>query len=319
MSAHPLTGDHEDDYEDVEETKNDIKTNKCGPISVYVQGNINNITLTTPVFMTVHDLGTNHTEFHKLVEHPCMAKLKARSVWLHVEIPGQEFDAPDLPESLEFPSMDTLAEELVNVLNYFNIKYCVTLGEGAGANIIARFAIAHPDRVLGNILIHPTPNVEGVMQYFHDKMMTWRLNTLGMNSAAEQYLVFHKFGAHENIQNRDHVIKDYIQKLYSRMNPKNLRLYVESFLARTDLTPQLKDKMKVDTMLCSGSRNSHSHQVDQMQAAMDPKLTTRVKLDDCGDVLQDTPEAFAYDLLLFCQGLGLFSALPVSRHGSICA
>jgi len=42
-----------------------------------------------------------------------------------------------------------------------------------------------------------------------------------------------------------------------------------------------------------------------MQAAMDPKLTTRVKLDDCGDVLQDAPEAFAYDLLLFCQGLGL--------------
>jgi hypothetical protein len=38
---------------------------------------------------------------------------------------------------------------------------------------------------------------------------------------------------------------------------------------------------------------------------MDPKITTRVKLDDCGDVLQDAPEAFAYDLLLFCQGLGL--------------
>jgi len=103
------------------------------------------------------------------------------------------------------------------------------------------------------------------------------------------------------------------------MNPKNLRLYVESYLNRTDLTPLLKDKMKVDTMLCSGSRSSHAHHVDQMQAAMDPKITTRVKLDDCGDVLQDAPEAFAYDLLLFCQGLGLFSALPVSRHGSICA
>jgi len=25
-------------------------------------------------------------------------------------------------------------------------------------------------------------------------MMTWKLNTLGMNSTAEQYLVFHKFG-----------------------------------------------------------------------------------------------------------------------------
>ena len=69
--------------------------------------------------------------------------------------------------------------------------------------------------------------------------------------------------------------------------------------------PQLKDKMRVDTMLTSGSRAAHSHHMDQMQAHMEPKITTRVKLDDCGDVLQDAPEAFAYNLLLFCQGLGL--------------
>ena len=59
------------------------------------------------------------TEFHKLVEHPCMAKLKARSVWIHVEMPGQEFDAPDLPDSYNYPSMDDIANDLVNVLNYF--------------------------------------------------------------------------------------------------------------------------------------------------------------------------------------------------------
>ena len=55
----------------------------------------------------------------------------------------------------------------------------------------------------------------------------------------------------------------------------------------------------------SGSKNSHSSMVDQMHASMDPKTTTRVKLDDCGDVLQNAPEQFAYNLLLFCQGLGL--------------
>lgn len=48
-----------------------------------------------------------------------MAKLKARSVWVHVEIPGQEFDAPDLPDSFHFPSMDDIGEDLVDVLNYF--------------------------------------------------------------------------------------------------------------------------------------------------------------------------------------------------------
>ncbi|CAG2172380.1 unnamed protein product [Oppiella nova] len=76
--------------------------------------------------------------------------------------------------------------------------------------------MANPERVLGNILIHCTCSVESVMQYFHDKMMTWKLNTLGMNSTAEQYLVFHKFGATVSGQDRERVIQDYIQKLHSR-------------------------------------------------------------------------------------------------------
>ena len=37
----------------------EIKTDKSGVLNVFVQGNIAGITLTTPVFMTVHDLGTN--------------------------------------------------------------------------------------------------------------------------------------------------------------------------------------------------------------------------------------------------------------------
>lgn len=58
-------------------------------------------------------------EFHKLTEHPCMAKLRARSVWIHVDLPGQEFDAADLPEKFVYPSMDDIAHDLVNVLNFF--------------------------------------------------------------------------------------------------------------------------------------------------------------------------------------------------------
>lgn len=48
-----------------------------------------------------------------------MAKLRARSVWIHVDLPGQEFDAADLPEKFVYPSMDDIAHDLVNVLNFF--------------------------------------------------------------------------------------------------------------------------------------------------------------------------------------------------------
>ena len=38
------------------------------------------------------------TSFHDFVEHPCMAEIKERSVFIHVDIPGQEDNAPDLAD-----------------------------------------------------------------------------------------------------------------------------------------------------------------------------------------------------------------------------
>ena len=47
---------------------------------------------------------------------------------------------------------------LVTVLDHLRVKQVVGLGDGAGANIILRFAMNHPGRVLGVLVI----NTEGV-------------------------------------------------------------------------------------------------------------------------------------------------------------
>ncbi|XP_076372402.1 uncharacterized protein ZK1073.1-like [Tachypleus tridentatus] len=306
----------------VDEQRHEVKTERCGIITVFAMGSTKGITDNTPVFLTVHDMGCNHTEFHSFTEHPSMARIKSRSVFLHVEIPGQEYHAEDLPSDYVFPSMQELGEDMVNILDYFGVKCVVTLGEGAGANILARFAMAFPNRVLGNILIHCTSTVAGIMEYFNDKIMNWKLQTVGMHPTAEQYLLFHKFGTLieqeiEKAENKDKVIKSYIKKLQSRINPRNLRLYVEAFLARTDISVILKDKMKVDTLLVTGSKASHLHTVHTMHASMDPRRTTLLKVDGVGDVLLENPDILAHNLLLFCQGLGLLSTLPMSRQSSI--
>lgn len=55
--------------------------------------------------------------------------------------------------------------------------------------------MAHPERVLGNILIHCVANVESMANYVAEKMMTWKLkSSFGMNNAADRYLVYHRFG-----------------------------------------------------------------------------------------------------------------------------
>ena len=62
-----------------------------------------------------------------------------RSTFLYVVLPGQEEGAEDLGEGAKYPSMQDLGEDLDSVLDQLDIQFVVGLGEGAGANILARW------------------------------------------------------------------------------------------------------------------------------------------------------------------------------------
>lgn len=91
--------------------------------------------------------------------------------------------------SFAFPSLQTLGEDLVTVLDYLHVKYVIGLGEGAGwvllweytrfrnniikcditsiiyrANVLARFGLKHPSRCLGLILINCTGSAATVLE-----------------------------------------------------------------------------------------------------------------------------------------------------------
>nr|XP_027216852.1 uncharacterized protein ZK1073.1-like [Penaeus vannamei] len=103
-----------------------------------------------------------------------MKETKDRSIFIHVDIPGQEDNAPDLPNDYQFPTMQSIAEDLVAILDQLKVKLVIGLGEGAGANILARFGMAQPERCMGLILIHCTSTTAGVMEHFKDKIISWK-------------------------------------------------------------------------------------------------------------------------------------------------
>lgn len=72
--------------------------------------------------------------------------------------------------SFQFPSLQVLGEDLVAVLDTLHIRYVIGLGEGAGANVVARFGLAHPSRVLGLILINCTGSATSVKENFKLKV-----------------------------------------------------------------------------------------------------------------------------------------------------
>ena len=38
------------------------------------------------------------SSFHDFVNHPCMSEIKERSIFIHIDVPGHEDNAPNLPD-----------------------------------------------------------------------------------------------------------------------------------------------------------------------------------------------------------------------------
>lgn len=76
--------------------------------------------------LTVHDMGSNHHGFIPFFQHPSMAEVSSRVIYVHVDLPGQGDSEANLPESYTFPSMEQLGRELACVLEQLQIKYVVS-------------------------------------------------------------------------------------------------------------------------------------------------------------------------------------------------
>ncbi|XP_070142918.1 uncharacterized protein ZK1073.1 isoform X5 [Drosophila kikkawai] len=177
--------------ESLVERKYNISTEKCGDLTVIVQGDLSQQEKRA-VFITVHDLGCNHNSFQEFVSSPCMTEIKERSCFIHVDVPGHADNADALADGFPFPSLQALGEDLVTVLDYLHVKYVIGLGEGAGANVLARFGLAHPSRALGLILINATGSAASVVQSFKNKFISWKSDEVAQS--AESFLMYHKFG-----------------------------------------------------------------------------------------------------------------------------
>ncbi|KAL6723425.1 hypothetical protein Aduo_018435 [Ancylostoma duodenale] len=281
-----------------------VQTHNCGVLHVYVQGNLEERNGKT-IILTCHDVGTNYKTFVRFVNHPSMADVKNKSIFLHVCVPGQEDNAADYIG--DFPTLDQIAEDLVHVLDKLDVKSCIVFGEGAGANILCRFAMANPNRILGTILVHCTSTTAGIVEYCKDKVINMRLENDIMTDGAWEYLVTHKFGT---VNKKDRQM--FVDQLKRTLNPRNLSKYLLSFTKRTDLSGSIGTKLdNVDTLLVSGSKASHLHTVYTTQKSMNRRKTTLLVVDNVADVLQEAPDNMARSFILLCKGCGVLSGVAI--------
>lgn len=285
-----------------------VQTDRSGEIHVTVQGDLTQQEKRA-VFLTVHDLGCNHASFQEFVNSPCMTEIKERSCFVHIDVPGHEDNSKVLPDSFQFPSLQTLGEDLVTVLDFLHVKYIIGLGEGAGANVLARFGLAHPTRCLGLILINCTGSAASVMETFKNKFISW--NKDEVKQSAEDFLMYHKFGHQlvgDNNPDKEKIVGEYQSRLRSSLNIKNLGQYVKAFTHRKDLS--LKE-CKIDVLLITGMLSPYSAVVEKLHRDGEKEKLTMLKIERAGDVLADAPAKVAQSILLFCKGQGLLTSVAM--------
>ncbi|XP_022529281.1 protein NDRG1b [Astyanax mexicanus] len=268
-----------------------------------------------PVILTYHDIGLNHkTCFDTLFSHEDMQEITRHFAVCHVNAPGQQEGASTLPTGFTYPSMDQLAETLPIVLKHFNITSIVGLAIGAGAYILARFALNHPDLVEGLVLININAQAEGWMDWAAHKLS-------GLAHASPEIVISHLFGK-EEIQNNHDLIATFRHHITTSINQTNLQQFVKSYNSRRNLDierPAPTGNANVKTLKCPallvvGDSSPAVDAVVDCNSRMNPTKTTFLKMADCGGLPQvDQPAKLAEALKYFIQGLGYMSSAGMTR------
>lgn len=96
--------------------------------------------------------------------------------------------------SYTYPTVDELGEQLQFVLGHFGLKSVIGFGVGAGANILSRFALAHPEKVNALCLINCVSTQAGWIEWGYQKLNVRHLRSQGMTQGVLDYLMWHHFG-----------------------------------------------------------------------------------------------------------------------------
>ncbi|KAM7537449.1 hypothetical protein Aperf_G00000063111 [Anoplocephala perfoliata] len=292
-----------------------VETKACGPLNAYLHGARAGKDVAA---LTVHDLGCNFKEFYKFVNLECMSHVTHRVFWIHVEVPGQGDNDPDLPHNWKFPTMQKIAEGISELCDNLELKHVVVIGDGAGANIVARTAMMREDICLGAILIHCTGTTAGFMESLRDRMNAWKLNIIGMNPSVENYLMLHRFGVFVSATTEAELhtaISNFLQNLRENINPKNLNKFIQAFMGRTNIADSIGN-LKCPVLFITGSLASFNHSVYTLYNALmnalkdEPARKANVEIlevDGVANVMLEKPEKVAESVQNFLQGLGVAS------------
>ncbi|KAL7167950.1 hypothetical protein ACSBR2_038392 [Camellia fascicularis] len=282
-----------------------------GPVSVIVYGEQDK-----PALLTYPDLALNHMScFQGLFFCPEAASLLLHNYCIyHISPPGHELGAAAISPDVPVPSADDLADQIIEVLNYFRLGSVMCMGVTAGAYILTLFAIKYRERVLGLILVSPLCKSASWTEWLYNKVMSSLLYFYGMSGLLKEILL-HRYFSKEVRGSAEVPESDIVQacrRLLDERQSINVLRFLQAIDGRPDITEGLK-RLKCRTLIFVGENSPFHSEALHMMAKLNRRYSALVEVQGCGSmVTEEQPPAMLIPMEYFLVGYGLYRPCQLS-------
>ncbi|XP_057776016.1 protein NDL2-like isoform X2 [Salvia miltiorrhiza] len=296
--------------------KEHIVKTSYGSLSVAVFGDWDK-----PALITYPDLALNYVScFQGLFSCPEAFSLLLQNFCIyHISPPGHEIGAAVAGKDEPSLSVDDLANQIAEILDYFRVGKVMCLGVTAGAYILTLFAIKYPKRVMGLILVSPLCKAPSWKEWLSNKVISNLLYMCGMCGLAKEVLLMRYFSK-EVRTSADALESDIIRscrRLLGERQSSNVHRFLEAINRRRDITQGLR-KLQCRSLIFVGENSPFHHEALHTMSKLDRRLSALVEVQACGSVVtEEQPDAMLVPLEYFLLGYGFcrpsqFSVSPRS-------
>ncbi|GFP88085.1 pollen-specific protein sf21 [Phtheirospermum japonicum] len=273
--------------------KEHIVKTSSGSVSVAIFGDQDK-----PALITYPDLALNYA-FSLLLHNFCI---------YHISPPGHELGAAVADPDEPLLSVDDLADQIAEVLDYFGLGAVMCLGVTAGAYILTLFAIKYSQRVMGLILVSPLCKSPSWTEWLCNKVMSNLLYICGMCSILKELLLMRYFSKEVrggvDVPESD-IVQSCRRLLGERQSPNVLR-FLEAINGRPDITDGLR-RLKCRSLIFVGENSPFHYEALHMTSKLDRRFSALVEVQACGSmVTEEQPDAMLIPLEYFLMGFGFF-------------
>ncbi|XP_015972317.1 protein NDL2 [Arachis duranensis] len=285
--------------------KEHIVRTHYGYVSVAVYGDPEK-----PALITYPDLALNYVScFQGLLFCPEASTLLLHNFCIyHISPPGHELGAPEIAPDYPVLSVDDLADQITEVLNFFGLSAVMCMGVAAGAYILTLFAMKYRQRVLGLILVSPLCKEPSWTEWLCNKVMSNLLYFCGMCGVAKEMLLkrYYSKDIRGGAQFPESDIVKACRRSLDEMHSLNVWRFLEAINGRPDLSEGLR-KLNCRSLIFVGDMSPFHSEALHITSKLDRRFSALVEVQACGSIVtEEQPHAMLIPIEYFLMGYGLY-------------